>query len=96
MHLATCFRSRGLGRVGECPVAEGLFEQFVSLPIHPRLTDEAVSYLIESSTSDHFVILGVFVEHVYVKSQIACVTSSLVKVSVFLGEKAFGTVWRDV
>jgi galactokinase len=48
MHLATSFRSRGLGKVGDCPVAEALVEQFVSLPIHPRLANEAVNYMIES------------------------------------------------
>ena len=48
MHLATSFRSRGLGKVGDCPVAEALFEQYVSLPIHPRLTNDAVAYMIES------------------------------------------------
>jgi L-arabinokinase len=46
MHLATSFRSRGLGQVGDCPVAESLFEQYVSLPIHPRLTETAVNYMI--------------------------------------------------
>lgn len=48
MHLATSFRSRGQGKVGDCPVAESLFEQYVSLPIHPRLTDEAVAYMIDA------------------------------------------------
>lgn len=48
MHLASSFRSSGLGRVGDCPVAEQLFEQFVSLPLHPRLTDEAVAYMIDA------------------------------------------------
>lgn len=48
MHLATCFRSRGLGSVGDCPVAEALFEQYVSLPVHPRLTSAAVDYMIDA------------------------------------------------
>jgi hypothetical protein len=48
MHFATSFRSRRLGKVGDCPVAETLFEQYVSLPIHPRLTNDAVAYMIES------------------------------------------------
>jgi hypothetical protein len=48
MHLATSFRSRLLGKVGDCPVAEAKFEQYVSLPIHPRLTDEAVAYMIDA------------------------------------------------
>jgi hypothetical protein len=48
MHLATSFRSRRLGKVGDCPVAEAQFEQYVSLPIHPRLTDHAVAYMIDA------------------------------------------------
>ena len=48
MHLATSFRSKGLGKVGDYPVSEALFEQYVSLPIHPRLTNDAVAYMIES------------------------------------------------
>ena len=48
MHLASSFRSTGMGKAGDCPVAEALFEQYVSLPIHPRLTDDAVLYMIES------------------------------------------------
>jgi len=30
---------------GECPVAEAAYERYVSLPVHPRLTDEAVDYM---------------------------------------------------
>lgn len=48
MHLSSSFRSQDLGKLGDCPVAEALFEQFVSLPIHPRLTDEAVVYMINA------------------------------------------------
>jgi galactokinase len=48
MHLSTSFRSRGLGSLGDCPVAESLFEQYVSLPIHPRLADDSVAYMIRS------------------------------------------------
>ena len=51
MHLSSSFRSRGLGEVGDCPVAEALFEQYVSLPVHPRLTDDAVTYMVESIRS---------------------------------------------
>ncbi len=47
MHLTAAFRNRG-HRDGECPRAEALFEQYVSLPIHPRLTDEAIDYLLTS------------------------------------------------
>ncbi|MDR3738560.1 MAG: DegT/DnrJ/EryC1/StrS family aminotransferase [Terracidiphilus sp.] len=47
IHLTTAYRK--LGHVeGECPVAEKLFEQYVSLPIHPRMTDESVRYVIRS------------------------------------------------
>lgn len=48
MHLASSYRSNGLGKVGDCPTAEYLFEQYVSLPVHPRLTDEAVLYMINA------------------------------------------------
>ncbi len=47
IHLTTAYRNLGNGP-GDCPVAERLFEQYVSLPIHPRMTDEAIGYLIES------------------------------------------------
>jgi perosamine synthetase len=33
---------------GECPVAEAAFEKYVSLPVHPRLTDEAVDYMADA------------------------------------------------
>ena len=44
VHLTTAYRKRG-HRPGECPVAEALSQQYVSLPIHPRLTPEAIDYL---------------------------------------------------
>jgi perosamine synthetase len=44
VHLTTAYRNRGHGP-GECPVAESLFERYVSLPIHPRLTPEGIDYL---------------------------------------------------
>ena len=47
IHLTTAYRNLGHGE-GECPVAEGLQHKYVSLPIHPRLTDEAVEYLTGS------------------------------------------------
>jgi len=47
IHLTTAYRK--LGHVpGECPVAEKLFEKYVSLPIHPRMTDDSVDYVIRS------------------------------------------------
>ncbi|HWB98021.1 MAG TPA: DegT/DnrJ/EryC1/StrS family aminotransferase [Bryobacteraceae bacterium] len=47
IHLTEAYRRRG-HREGECPVAEALFPQYVSLPIHPRLTSEAVEYMARS------------------------------------------------
>jgi len=50
IHLTTAFRKRG-HRAGECPRAEALFHQYVSLPIHPRLTPQAIEYLLSSIES---------------------------------------------
>jgi perosamine synthetase len=47
IHLTTAYRNLG-HREGECPVAEALFHKYVSLPIHPRLSGEAVDYLVNS------------------------------------------------
>ncbi|HRI87775.1 MAG TPA: DegT/DnrJ/EryC1/StrS family aminotransferase [Candidatus Hydrogenedentes bacterium] len=47
LHWCTAFKNRGYVR-GQFPVAEAVFESQVTLPIHPRLTDEAVDYLIDS------------------------------------------------
>ena len=47
MHLTTAYRNLGHGP-GECPRCEALFHKYVSLPIHPRLTDEAIEYLLSS------------------------------------------------
>jgi dTDP-4-amino-4,6-dideoxygalactose transaminase len=47
IHLTTAYRNRG-HRPGECPKCESLFHQYVSLPIHPRLTDGAIDYLLAS------------------------------------------------
>lgn len=44
IHLTTVYRQLG-HREGECPVAEAAFEKYVSLPIHPRLTSQAIEYL---------------------------------------------------
>jgi perosamine synthetase len=47
IHLTTVYRK--LGHLpGECPAAEKLFEKYVSIPIHPRMTDEVVQYVIDS------------------------------------------------
>ena len=47
IHLTTAYRKLGHGE-GECPVAEGLFHKYVSLPIHPRMTEETIAYVTES------------------------------------------------
>jgi len=45
IHLTTAYRNLG-HQEGECPRAEALFSQYVSLPIHPRLTPDAIEYLL--------------------------------------------------
>jgi len=47
IHLTEVYRNLG-HKEGECPVAETMFERYVSIPIHPRLTEEAVQYVISS------------------------------------------------
>lgn len=47
IHLTTPYARLG-HRGGECPVAEAAFERYVSLPIHPRLTNEAIDYMADS------------------------------------------------
>lgn len=47
IHLTTVYRRLG-HEEGECPIAEKLFEQYVSIPIHPRMSDEVVQYVIDS------------------------------------------------
>jgi dTDP-4-amino-4,6-dideoxygalactose transaminase len=47
IHLTSVYRDLGHGE-GECPVAERLFHQYVSLPIHPRMTNESIDYLLGS------------------------------------------------
>src|SRR5258708_39568880 len=47
IHLTTAYRNLGHGP-GECPVAESLFEKYVSIPIHPRMTDEVIQYVVDS------------------------------------------------
>ena len=44
IHLSEPYRAQG-HREGECPVAEGLHGYFLSLPVHPRLSDQAVDYM---------------------------------------------------
>jgi dTDP-4-amino-4,6-dideoxygalactose transaminase len=47
IHLTEIYRRLGHGE-GECPVAEAMFERYVSIPIHPRMTDESIQYVIDS------------------------------------------------
>jgi dTDP-4-amino-4,6-dideoxygalactose transaminase len=47
IHLTTVYRQLGHAE-GECPVAEALFHKYVSLPIHPRMTEESISYVTDS------------------------------------------------
>lgn len=47
IHLSTAYRNRGHGE-GECPVAEAMSQKYVSIPIHPRMTEASMGYVIDS------------------------------------------------
>lgn len=47
LHLSTAFQRRGFQR-GQFPVAESLAERLVTLPVHPRWTQDGLDYLVES------------------------------------------------
>lgn len=47
IHLTKAYRDLG-HQEGECPIAERLFDQYVSLPIHPRMTEESIQYVTNS------------------------------------------------
>ncbi|MBZ5594825.1 MAG: DegT/DnrJ/EryC1/StrS family aminotransferase [Acidobacteriia bacterium] len=47
IHLTTAYRRRG-HQEGECPVAEALFHKYVSLPIHPRMTEGSIAHVTDS------------------------------------------------
>ncbi len=47
IHLTTAYRNQG-HHEGECPVAESMFKKYVSLPIHPRITEEALDYMMRN------------------------------------------------
>jgi perosamine synthetase len=47
IHLSTVYKNLG-HREGECPIAEKMFGRYVSIPIHPRMTEESIGYVIES------------------------------------------------
>src|SRR2546422_3042127 len=50
LHYATAFQKRGF-RKGQFPVAEGVAERLVTLPLNPRQSHDALDYLIESIRS---------------------------------------------
>ena len=47
IHLSTVYRNRG-HHEGECPVSEKMYQRYVSIPIHPRMTEASIQYVIES------------------------------------------------
>ncbi|MDR3643717.1 MAG: DegT/DnrJ/EryC1/StrS family aminotransferase [Clostridia bacterium] len=47
IHLTQPYLDQG-HKAGECPVVEAAFKKYVSLPMHPRLTDEAIDYMAAS------------------------------------------------
>lgn len=47
IHLTAPFRALG-HKEGECPVMEDVFSRFVTLPLYPALTDEAILYMAKS------------------------------------------------
>lgn len=47
IHMTDPYVAQG-HKEGECPVAEEAFKKYVTLPIHPRLTNEAIDYMAES------------------------------------------------
>jgi len=47
LHYSTAFQRRGFKK-GQFPVVEDIAERLVTLPIHPRLTQEAMDYLVDS------------------------------------------------
>jgi len=50
VNWTTAYKKRG-HREGECPVAEAAFEKLVTLPIHPRLTEEDLDYMADAIES---------------------------------------------
>ena len=47
VHLHPFYRNKFGDRRGLCPVAEEAYEQIISLPIHPDLSEEQLDYVIE-------------------------------------------------
>jgi len=47
IHLATIYKERG-SRAGDCPVAERIGAMNLTLPTHPRLTEENIRYMAKA------------------------------------------------
>lgn len=47
IHLSTAYRNLG-HREGDCPIAEKMFQKYVSIPIHPRMTEQSIQYVVDS------------------------------------------------
>jgi len=48
VHLHPFYRKKFLTGPGLCPVTEATYEQIISLPMFPGMTDEDVGYVIKS------------------------------------------------
>ena len=48
IHLHPFYRERFGTGPGLCPVAEAAYEQLISLPLYPDLTDEQVGEVVEA------------------------------------------------
>ena len=46
IHLTDPYIAKG-HKKGECPVTEELFDRFITLPMNPRLTEEAINYMAD-------------------------------------------------
>jgi perosamine synthetase len=47
LHWSKAFQDRGFKR-GQFPIAERIFQGLITLPVHPRLTRDALDYMIDS------------------------------------------------
>ena len=47
IHLTAPYRAQG-HKEGECPLAEAIVTRHVTLPVHPRLTEEAIDYMADA------------------------------------------------
>ena len=48
VYLHPFYRNKFNSKLGLCPIAEAVYEQIISLPIFPNMTDEDVNYVIEN------------------------------------------------